>query len=266
MTQAQIISYEEYYPYGSTSYQAGRSAAEVSLKRYRYTGKERDEETGFAYHGARYYASWLGRWVSCDPAGLFDGVNLYRYSRNAPTMLVDVSGMAPEDPEKAARAAAAQRVKTVEKQIGQVEAELSQVKPKIGDVSDRIVAAREHLNKLEALREREGGIRNWLLVRGQERHIKTLDKELKTVIEQGMSLANKIESLRNQAGVDRAFLREPDGDLKRAIKDALKRHVERGSAPLGLMLGLATAAAIGAVLAGSEHARSVATSVAVGGG
>ena len=42
----QIISYEEYYPYGSTSYQAGRSAAEVSLKRYRYTGKERDEESG----------------------------------------------------------------------------------------------------------------------------------------------------------------------------------------------------------------------------
>ena len=37
--QAQIISYEEYYPYGSTSYQAGRSMAEVSLKRYRYTGQ-----------------------------------------------------------------------------------------------------------------------------------------------------------------------------------------------------------------------------------
>ena len=46
MNQVQIISYEEYYPYGSTSYQAGRSAAEVSLKRYRYTGKERDEENG----------------------------------------------------------------------------------------------------------------------------------------------------------------------------------------------------------------------------
>ena len=49
MATAQIISYEEYYPYGSTSYQAGRSAAEVSLKRYRYTGMERDEETGL-YH------------------------------------------------------------------------------------------------------------------------------------------------------------------------------------------------------------------------
>src|SRR5262249_44421151 len=36
-----VISYEEYYPYGSTSCQTGRGAAEVSLKRYRYTGKER---------------------------------------------------------------------------------------------------------------------------------------------------------------------------------------------------------------------------------
>jgi RHS repeat-associated protein len=90
--QAQIISYEEYYPYGSTSYQAGRSAAEVSLKRYRYTGKERDEETGFTYHGARYYAAWLGRWVSVDPAGFVDGTNVYRYVRNNPMRFVDPNG------------------------------------------------------------------------------------------------------------------------------------------------------------------------------
>src|SRR2546423_14881081 len=69
----QIISYEEYTPYGSTSYQAGRSVAEVSLKRYRYTGMERDEETGLSYHRARYYAPWLARWMSCDPAGFVDG-------------------------------------------------------------------------------------------------------------------------------------------------------------------------------------------------
>jgi RHS repeat-associated protein len=61
-----LIAYEEYTPYGSTAYQAGRSAAEVSLKRYRYSGKERDEENGCTYHGARYYAPWLGRWTSCD--------------------------------------------------------------------------------------------------------------------------------------------------------------------------------------------------------
>ncbi|KYF86989.1 hypothetical protein BE17_19765 [Sorangium cellulosum] len=28
----------------------------------RSTGKERDEETGLYYYGARYYAAWLGRW------------------------------------------------------------------------------------------------------------------------------------------------------------------------------------------------------------
>ena len=91
--QAQIISYEEYHPYGSTSYQAGRSADRGSLKRYRYTGKERDEETGLNYHGARYYAAWLGRWTSTDPIGIGDGLNLYLMARNNPTRHIDVSGM-----------------------------------------------------------------------------------------------------------------------------------------------------------------------------
>jgi RHS repeat-associated protein len=90
--QAQIISYEEYTPYGSTSYQAVRSQAETP-KRYRYTGKERDEETGFNYHGARYYVPWLGRWVNCDPAGLVDGHNTYAYCRCNPTVRSDPSGM-----------------------------------------------------------------------------------------------------------------------------------------------------------------------------
>jgi RHS repeat-associated protein len=87
-----IVSYEEYYPYGSTSYQGGRSVAEVGLKRYRYTGKERDGETGLYYHGARYYADWLGRWVSCDPAGLVDGTNIYVYGLGNPTNLIDLTG------------------------------------------------------------------------------------------------------------------------------------------------------------------------------
>ncbi len=73
--QARIISYEEYYTYGSTSYQAVHNQTETP-KRYRYTGKERDEETGLYYHGARYYAPWLCRWTSCDPSGLVDGVNI----------------------------------------------------------------------------------------------------------------------------------------------------------------------------------------------
>jgi RHS repeat-associated protein len=88
----EIISYEEYFPYGSTSYRAVRSGVEVSPKRYRYTGKERDEETGFYYHGARYYAPWLGRWTSCDPAGMVDGVNIYVYVTDNPIKKVDATG------------------------------------------------------------------------------------------------------------------------------------------------------------------------------
>ena len=90
--QAQIISYEEYTPYGSTSYQAMRNQTETP-KRYRYTGKERDEESGLYYHGARYYAPWLGRWTSADPAGLVDGVNVYGYVREGPINFEDPLGM-----------------------------------------------------------------------------------------------------------------------------------------------------------------------------
>jgi RHS repeat-associated protein len=90
--QAQVITYEEYHPYGTTAYCAGRSKAEVSLKRYRYTGKERDEETGFSYHSARYYLPWLGRWLNCDPIGIKDHINLFCYVSNRPTKLHDPSG------------------------------------------------------------------------------------------------------------------------------------------------------------------------------
>lgn len=91
-----VISYEEYYPFGGTSYQAGRSLAEVSLKRYRYIGRERDEETGFNYNGARYYVPWIGRWLSPDPAGLVDGPNPYQYARNNPVVLSDPGGKDPD--------------------------------------------------------------------------------------------------------------------------------------------------------------------------
>ena len=64
---ADIISYEEYHPFGTTSYRSGKTETETSQKRYKYVGKERDEETGLYYYGARYYAAWLCRFVSVDP-------------------------------------------------------------------------------------------------------------------------------------------------------------------------------------------------------
>src|SRR5262249_8238955 len=89
---AALISFEQYSPYGITVYQAGRSASEVASKRYRYTGKERDEETGFGYHQLRLYCPWLARWTSPDPQHLVDSVNLYLYVRAQPLLRIDESG------------------------------------------------------------------------------------------------------------------------------------------------------------------------------
>ena len=88
----EVISYEEYYPYGSTSYQAVRKDIEVPAKRYRYTGKERDEESGLNYHGARYHALWLGRWITADSEDVADGPNLYAYTTNNPLKFTDETG------------------------------------------------------------------------------------------------------------------------------------------------------------------------------
>lgn len=87
-----VISYEEYHPYGTSAYRVSKSNVDFSLKRYRFSGKERDDETGFYYFGARYYVAWLGRWTSSDPAGFVDGFNLYRYCRDNPVMFSDPNG------------------------------------------------------------------------------------------------------------------------------------------------------------------------------
>src|SRR5262249_42252748 len=81
-----FINREEFTPYGETSF------GSFGHKRYRFTGKERDEENGLQYHGARYYAPWLANWTSADPAGSAEGVNAYRYARNNPMLFVDPDG------------------------------------------------------------------------------------------------------------------------------------------------------------------------------
>lgn len=89
---AQIISYEEYHPYGTTAYQARGQDVQAVAKRYRYTGMERDEESGLSYHTARYYLPWLGRWGSCDPIGVGVGINLYVYANANPVVFSDPNG------------------------------------------------------------------------------------------------------------------------------------------------------------------------------
>ncbi|CQD35643.1 RHS repeat domain-containing protein [Yersinia mollaretii] len=92
-THGDIISQEEYYPFGGTAVWASRNTLEAKYKTIRYSGKERDA-TGLYYYGFRYYMPWLGRWLSSDPAGTVDGLNLYRMVRNNPVGLMDEDGLA----------------------------------------------------------------------------------------------------------------------------------------------------------------------------
>jgi RHS repeat-associated protein len=69
----------------------------VGSRGYKFTGKERDNESGLDNFGARYNASSLGRFMSPDPvAGQVanpQSLNLYSYVRNRPLVLIDPTGM-----------------------------------------------------------------------------------------------------------------------------------------------------------------------------
>lgn len=91
---ALLVTYEEYYPFGGTAFIIGVGQAEVSRKEYRYSGQERDDNTGLYYYGVRYYAPWLGRWTRPDPTGPVDGMNLYAFVNGNPITAKDLKGRA----------------------------------------------------------------------------------------------------------------------------------------------------------------------------
>ena len=73
---------------------------------YKFTGKERDSESGLDTFGARYYASNVGRWISADwaqkpeavPYSKLDdpqSLNLYEYVGNNPLSKADADGHWP---------------------------------------------------------------------------------------------------------------------------------------------------------------------------
>ncbi|HJX85579.1 MAG TPA: RHS repeat-associated core domain-containing protein, partial [Candidatus Angelobacter sp.] len=93
-----ILDESDYYPWG------GELPFTNNLdNHYKFTGKERDTETGLDYFGARYYSNGLGRFITPDWAAKASAVpyadfadpqslNLYTYVRNIPTTRVDADG------------------------------------------------------------------------------------------------------------------------------------------------------------------------------
>ena len=70
------------------------------LRASRFTGKERDAESGLDDFGARYYASTMGRFMSPDPLSIEmyrlpdpQQLNLYMYARNNPLVITDPTGL-----------------------------------------------------------------------------------------------------------------------------------------------------------------------------
>jgi RHS repeat-associated protein len=93
----------DYYPYGREIPVSGADS-----NHYKFTGKERDSESGLDEFGARYYASPLGRFMTPDWAttpidvpyadfGNPQSLNLYSYVKNNPTTTRDPDGHCCDD-------------------------------------------------------------------------------------------------------------------------------------------------------------------------
>jgi RHS repeat-associated protein len=61
--------------------------------RYTFSGKEKDEETGYSYFGARYYDSDLSIFLSVDRfTDKYPSLTPYQYAGNNPVIFVDPTG------------------------------------------------------------------------------------------------------------------------------------------------------------------------------
>jgi len=87
----------DYFPYGGIIVDHCPNVAQ----HYRFTGKERDSESGLDNFGARYNASSMGRFMTPDPSNLSVDFwlpqtwNRYAYALNNPLAVVDRNGLWP---------------------------------------------------------------------------------------------------------------------------------------------------------------------------
>jgi RHS repeat-associated protein len=93
-----VIERHDYYAFGEECTTSPCTAPGLGQPLH-FSGKERDQETGFDYFGARYYGSKVGRFTTVDPvlgldASLGDPQrwNRYAYARNNPLRYIDLTG------------------------------------------------------------------------------------------------------------------------------------------------------------------------------
>ncbi len=85
-----INQYLHYAPYGEILADQHPFGYE---ERFKFTGKERDSETGYDYFGARFYASLFGFWLSVDPlSDKYPNISPYAYCAWNPIKFVDPDG------------------------------------------------------------------------------------------------------------------------------------------------------------------------------
>jgi RHS repeat-associated protein len=60
---------------------------------WRFSSKRTDSQSQLVYFGRRYYIPSFGRWLTPDPAGFTDGMNLYAYVHNSPLTHFDEYGL-----------------------------------------------------------------------------------------------------------------------------------------------------------------------------
>jgi RHS repeat-associated protein len=92
--QVQVVSRHDYKPFGEEV-----SPQTPPVDKRLFTGKERDQETGWDYFEARYLATGLARFSTVDPLGASGRTsdpqswNRYTYGRSNPLRFVDPSGL-----------------------------------------------------------------------------------------------------------------------------------------------------------------------------
>jgi RHS repeat-associated protein len=95
-TATQTTERYRYDPYGgleiATNAGGLKSSSSVGAG-FTFTGQYWDKDVGLYYYKNRWYSPDLGRFVTQDPSGYVDGMNLYQYVKSMPTMAGDLMGL-----------------------------------------------------------------------------------------------------------------------------------------------------------------------------